>query len=125
MQRRTLAAFAIFAASAVWTTSETDAQTKPIEGNAETGRTLALQACSGCHLVLPDQPFKPIYSGPPRPPDFGEIANRSSTTAASLRHHLEMLPAVPQNLHMVRPILSNQQLRDVVAFMISLREPTR
>jgi hypothetical protein len=65
-------------------------------GNAEDGRTFALRACTGCHVVAPDQPFKPIYTGPPRPPDFKEIAKRPNLAAASLLHHVETLPAVPK-----------------------------
>jgi hypothetical protein len=91
-------------------------------GNAEDGRTFALRACTGCHVVAPDQPFKPIYTGPPRPPDFKEIAKRPNLAAASLLHHVETLPAVPKNLRMANPLLSSQELRDVVAFIISLRD---
>ena len=57
---------------------------------------LAMRVCTGCHVVTPDQPFKPVYAPPPYPPDFKEIANRSNVTAASLRHHLETLPATPK-----------------------------
>ena len=83
---------------------------------------MALLACTGCHVVAPDQPFKPIRNGSPRPPDFKEIANRPGITAASLQHHLETLPAVPANAHMPNPVLSSQELRDVAAFIISLRD---
>ena len=123
MNTKILGVLAVFVMSAAWLGSSTNAQTTSAEGKAEAGRTFALQACTGCHLVAPDQPFKPIYTGTPRPPDFREIANRPNTTAASLRHHLQTLPAVPTDLHMANPLLSNQQLRDVVAFIISLRQP--
>jgi hypothetical protein len=36
------------------------AQNKLSEGNAEAGRTLTLQACTGCHIVVPDQPIGPM-----------------------------------------------------------------
>jgi cytochrome c1 len=39
-----------------------------------------------------------------------------------LLHHVETLPAVPKNLRMANPLLSSQELRDVVAFIISLRD---
>jgi len=39
--------------------------------------------------------------------------------------HLATLPAVPQNSDMANPVLSNQQLQDLVAFIISLREGSR
>lgn len=112
----------VVAASALSTTSTANAQTKTPDANAETGRALALFACTGCHLVAPDQPFKPIYSGTPHPPDFKEIANRPDMTAASLQQRLEALPAVANNSHMPNQVLSSQELRDVVAFIVSLRD---
>jgi hypothetical protein len=82
---------------------------------------LALLVCTGCHIVAPDQRFKPVYSGPPHPPDFKEIANRPDVTAASLQHHLENLPAVPKHSHMPNQVLSSGELRDVAAFILTLR----
>lgn len=122
MKPRALAVLAVIAVSTAWPLPVTNAQTKLVEGNAEAGRSMALLACTGCHVVAPDQPFKPIRTGLPRPPDFKEIANRSTTTAVSLQHHLETLPAVPENAHMPNLLLSNEELRDVVAFIISLRD---
>jgi len=111
-----IAAIGTLAACATWGSDGASAQDQ-----VQAGRALALQACTGCHVVAPDQPFKPVYTGVPHPPDFQEIANRSDATADSLRRHLSALPAVPEDLHMANPILSSQQLRDVVAFIISLR----
>lgn len=121
MKMRRFAVLAAVAVSTAWAAPATNAQTKPVEGKAEAGRTFALLACTGCHVVAPDQPFKPVNTGPPRPPDFKEIANQPNITAASLQHHLETLPAVPPNSHMPNPMLSRQELRDVVAFIITLR----
>jgi mono/diheme cytochrome c family protein len=104
-----------------WTAVSANAETKPAAGKAEAGRSFALLACTGCHIVAPDQPFKPVYTGSPHPPDFNEIANRSSLTAARLRHHLETLPTVPQS-GMPNMMLSDQQLQDVVAFIFGLRD---
>jgi len=116
----------ILAAIAVcigWTPLGANAQTKPAD--AEAGRNLALRACTGCHVVAPDQPFKPIYAGPPYPPNFKDIANRSNLTAAALQHHLETLPAVPQNSRMPNQVLSGQELHNVVAFILSLRDKAK
>jgi cytochrome c1 len=99
-----------------------NAQTKLIEGDATVGRDMALLTCTGCHVVTPNQPFKPINVGPPRPPDFREIANRPNITAASLQRHLETIPTVPEDAHMPNLALSSQELRDVVAFIVSLRD---
>ena len=97
-------------------------QSEPAQGNVEAGRSMALLACTGCHIVAPDQPFKPVRVGPLQPPDFKDIANRPGLTADSLRHHLETLPDVPQNAHMPNMVLSSEELRDVVAFILSLRD---
>ena len=95
MKTRGFAVSAIIAVSAIWVAFATNAQTKLVEGKVEAGRSLALLACTGCHVVAPDQPFKPIGNGLPRPPDFKEISNQPNITAASLQHHLQTLPAVP------------------------------
>lgn len=97
------------------------AQTKLPSGNVEAGRALALQACTGCHVVASDQPFKPIYRGAIQPPDFKAIADLPDVTAASLQHHLATLPTIPQNSHMANPALTDAQIREVVAFIVSLR----
>ncbi|HMK69674.1 MAG TPA: c-type cytochrome [Xanthobacteraceae bacterium] len=122
MKARGFAVLAVIAASAAWTAPAATAQTKLVEGRAEAGRSLALLACTGCHVVSSDQPFKPIRTVPPRPPDFKEIANRPNTTAASLQHYLETLPAIPEDSRMPNPVLSTQEIRDVAAFIISLRD---
>jgi len=98
------------------------AQTKRVEGDAAAGRALSLSACTGCHVVASDQPFNPEWTGTPRPPDFKTIANLAHVTAASLQHHLETLPAVPRRPGMANPDLSTEQLRNVAAFILTLRE---
>jgi hypothetical protein len=122
MKTRRYAALAFLAGSTAWVAPTLNAQTKLIEGDAAAGRDMALLACTGCHVVTPNQPFKPINIGPPRPPDFREIANRPNVTTAALQHHLETLPAVPADSHMPNLLLSSDEVRDVVAFIISLRE---
>jgi mono/diheme cytochrome c family protein len=116
------AVLALIAVSAAATASAANAQTKLVGGNAGAGRILALRICTGCHVVTPDQPFKPVYAPPPYPPDFKEIANRSNVTAASLQHHLETLPAIPSNVNMPNLMLSTQEIRDIAAFIVSLRD---
>jgi cytochrome c1 len=97
-------------------------RTKLAAGDAEAGRALALQACTGCHVVQQDQRFKPVFTGPPHPPDFKDIANAPHVTAASLQHHLKTLPTVPQQPSMANPDLTSKELRDVVAFILTLRD---
>ena len=122
MKSGRLAVLAVIAVSAAWTVPAANAQTKPVEGSVEAGRSMALLACTGCHVVAPDQPFKPVYAPPPRPPDFKQIANRPNTTAASLQHYLETLPVVPNDSHMPNLMLSTQEIRDIAAFIVSLRD---
>ena len=90
-------------------------------GDPQAGRALALEACTGCHVVAPDQPFKPIYAATPRPPDFKDIANRPNITAASLLHDLQSMPTIPKDSKMANADLTEEQARDVVAYILSLR----
>jgi mono/diheme cytochrome c family protein len=119
--RRSIA-LAAFAASTTWAAPAITAQIKPIEGEIVAGRDMALLACTGCHVVAPNQPFKPLYPGPPFPPDFKDIANRPSNSADSLQRYLDTLLAVPGDSHMPNLLLSSDEVRDVVAFIISLRD---
>ena len=117
-----LAALAVIAAGAACAAAASFAQPKHPDGNVAAGRELALFACTGCHVVEPGQRFEPRYKGPPVPPSFSEIANRPNITAASLQHHLEALPDVPTDQKtMPKPVLSSEELRDVTAFIVSLR----
>lgn len=98
-------------------------QPKPIDGDVAAGRTLALQACTGCHLVASDQPYRPILKRTPRPPDFKDIANKPDVTAAWLRNYLASLPAIPtKSSQMANADLSEEEMRDVSAFIMTLRD---
>jgi mono/diheme cytochrome c family protein len=93
---------------------------KPTDrGNADAGRKLSLDACTGCHIVSDDQRFPPLLKGAP---SFREIANRSNVTAASLRRAIAALPQVPRNGRMANPLLTDDQLADVAAYIMTLRE---
>lgn len=94
------------------------AQIKRSEGDVQAGRRLALLACTGCHVVAPDQRFKPLIIGPP---SFNEIANRPNASAAAVREYLASLPVIPKTGQMANPDLTEEELRDVTAFIISLR----
>jgi mono/diheme cytochrome c family protein len=91
-------------------------------GRASTGRELALRACTGCHIVSPDQPFAPVIDRTPPPPDFRTVANMPNTTAASLRQYLSHLPTVPAPGRMADPYLSRDEREDIIAFIMTLRE---
>lgn len=122
MQSRGLAVFAALAAWNAFTATATYAQTKPIDGNAAAGRTFALEACTGCHVVAADQRYMPVYKGTPRPPDFKDIANKPNVTAAWVRDFLASLPAIPKKGQMANADLSEEQMRNVAAFIMTLRD---
>jgi mono/diheme cytochrome c family protein len=93
---------------------------KPTDrGDADAGRDLALVACTGCHVVSADQRFAPLIKGPP---DFREIANRPNVTAASLRRTIAALPLIPRKGQMANPHLTDDELADVAAYIMTLRE---
>ena len=93
---------------------------KPADrGDVDAGRDLALHACTGCHVVSGDQPFAPLLKGPP---DFQEIANRPNVSAASLRRTIAALPLVPRRGRMANPHLTDDELTDVAAYIMTLRE---
>jgi hypothetical protein len=122
LKSRKFVTLAIISASTTWGAPAANAQTKPDAANAEIGRTFALLACAGCHIVAQDQLFKPVYKGTPYPPAFKEIANRPNITAASLQHCLETLPAVAEDAHIPDLFLSTDEVREIVAFIIGLRD---
>jgi mono/diheme cytochrome c family protein len=123
IQTRNLAVAAVIA-STIILPATAGAERKSAAGDADAGRHLALYACTGCHIVSPNQPFRPIYAGLPHPPDFKEIASKPGVTAASLEHYLQSLPTVPGRSGMANMDLSNAQLRDIVAFILTLRRAT-
>lgn len=121
MLKKTFAVLALIAATAAYAELAALAQPKP-GGDAQEGHAFALEACTGCHIVAANQPFKPIYAGDIRPPDFKDIANKAGLTAASLIHYLDTLPTIPKASHMANADLTPEQTRDVVAYILSLRD---
>jgi len=113
------AALLACAAFVVGVVAGAHAQKSQAQGNAEAGRALALTACTGCHVVLPDQPFPPLITGPP---DFHRVANRTDTTAAALRRWFSSLPTIPPPGKMANPDLTNEQVDDIIAFIMTLRD---
>jgi len=116
---------AVLAAVAAWnvcTAAATYAQSKLVDGSVVAGRDFALQACTGCHIVASDQPYAPIYKGRGRPPEFKEIANRPNVSAAWLHDYLASLPVIPKTGQMANADLTEEELRNVSAFIMTLRE---
>jgi mono/diheme cytochrome c family protein len=121
MTFRSIAALAIVA-STICGASAANAQSNPVEGNAAAGRELALLACTGCHVVDRDQPFKPIYVGSPHPPAFKDIASQPDVTSASLQRYLEPITADTGKTHVPNLALTTPEIMNLAAFIISLRD---
>ena len=96
-----------------------NAQKPADRGDADAGRELAEQACTGCHVVSADQRFAPLLEGAP---DFREIANRPNVTATWLRRTIAALPLVPRKGRMANPHLTDAKLVDVAAYIMTLRQ---
>ena len=122
MLSRGLAALAAVTAWTIVAATASYAQTKPIDSSAAAGRALALHACTSCHVVAPDQPYMPIYKGAANPPDFKDIANKPNVSAAWLRTYLASLPVIPKPSQMANPDLTEKEMRDVSAFIMTLRD---
>jgi len=95
----------------------------PTLADAGAGRDLALRACTGCHIVSPDQPFAPLINRTPPPPDFVAIASKPNTTPQSLRRFFASLRPVPLPGQMADPYLMQRDLENIIAFIMTLRQP--
>ena len=83
-------------------------------GDIAAGRSFAGAACSACHVVDTEHQRLPrrIFIGP----GFRSIANRPGMTATALRAFLTTShPKMPD------PILTPDQMPDVIAYILSLR----
>jgi mono/diheme cytochrome c family protein len=83
-------------------------------GDIRQGRRLAVDVCASCHAVRAGQTQSPLATAP----SFKEVANTPGMTAAALNFWLTA------HVHPTMPllILSSQQVRDVSAFILSLRD---
>lgn len=86
-----------------------------IPGNPQAGHDFALGTCTPCHVVSPDQKSPVRFADAP---DFRIIANAPRTTAVGLNIWLT-------NPHPTMPklVLEPQEAADVIAYILSLREP--
>jgi mono/diheme cytochrome c family protein len=83
-------------------------------GDIAAGHSFAREACSACHVVDAQQqrPPRRIFIGLP----FRNIANTRGTTATALRVFL-----TTSHPKMPNPIVTPEQMADVVAYILSLR----
>jgi mono/diheme cytochrome c family protein len=91
--------------------------------DVQKGRYLAGLICSICHVAGPDQLVEPILRPPA--PSFETIAQRSTTSADSIR---TFLTTTHRNISnpggMPNPELLDFQMRQVEAYLLSLRKPS-
>jgi len=106
---RTLIVSAVFSIFGMVATS----QAQDI-GDVQQGHQLALDVCSSCHAVRAGQTQSPLATAP----SFEEITHMPGMTAAALAFWLttQSHPTMP-NL-----VLSPQQVRNVSAYVLSLRD---
>jgi hypothetical protein len=64
--------------------------------NAEAGCALALEACTGCHLLVPGQAFKSFYGASPRSPDFKDIGKQTQCNGGFVETFSGVLAGVPE-----------------------------
>lgn len=85
------------------------------------GHQLAAMLCGNCHVATPDQPFMPILDPPA--PSFASIAERKDLTAEWLTNFLTTTHRGLDNPKgMPNPYLADYQVKQVVAYLLSLRK---
>ena len=84
---------------------------QPLAGDPSSGRQLATTICGSCHQVIGGK-------GRDGPASFVDIANVTSTTALSLLVFLRSNHKEMPNL-----IISKSDTDDLVAYILSLKEP--
>ena len=84
------------------------------DGDVTAGQAFAREACVTCHIVEPThEPPRVVVIGP----KFQDIANTKGMTATALRVFLTTSHPKMPNL-----ILTPEQIADVSAYILSLRE---
>jgi mono/diheme cytochrome c family protein len=105
---RTLAASTVVGALAIATAGQAQDL-----GDLEQGRRLALDICASCHAVRAGQPLSPNVAAP----TFEAVAKTPGMTAAALTVWLTTSHPTMPNI-----MLSREQIRDVAAYILSLRD---
>jgi mono/diheme cytochrome c family protein len=80
----------------------------------ESGKQIAQTSCSGCHRIAGEEQKTTSDAVP----SFSSVAQMKSTTAISLAAFLTTPHANMPNL-----VLSRSEIRDVSAYILSLRKP--
>jgi cytochrome c1 len=92
-----------------------------VNDDVQQGHHLAMLICANCHVAASDQRFDPILRPPA--PSFQSIAQRSTTTSDSLRAFLTSTHRdISEPEGMPNPQLLDYQVRQVMAYLMSLRK---
>ena len=115
-------AFLAISAFSVLATAQAQ-QASSAADDVEKGRYLAGLICSICHVAGPDQLVEPILRPPAQ--SFETIAQRSTTSADSIRTFLTTTHRDISNpAGMPNPELLDFQIRQLDAYLLSLRKPS-
>jgi mono/diheme cytochrome c family protein len=83
------------------------------------GRSVALNVCSACHQVAPDQEFPPFMDPPATP--FRTIAQRPDFSARWLSAYIASRHPMSPPGEMPNPMLTSEQVGEVAGYILSLR----
>lgn len=111
IQRANVASWLLIAASLAVPAS---ALAQSLAGNPSLGRQVATTICASCHQVI----WGDERGRPQNAPSFPDIAKLPSTTALSLKVFLRS-----NHMEMPNLIISNSDTDDVIAYILSLKEP--
>jgi mono/diheme cytochrome c family protein len=97
------------------------ADTAPTDPVLARGGQIARQICSVCHVVAGDQKFPPLLRS--REPSFREIANRPTTTQASIQKFITTTHWDEKTIPMTMPdpMLKPEEAVAVSRYILSLR----
>jgi mono/diheme cytochrome c family protein len=85
---------------------------QPVDGDAVSGREIAIKRCSSCHRVLPM-----TLADKADPPSFQSLADLPSTTGISLNAFLHS-----DHKNMPDFIISSAESNDLIAYILSLKK---
>jgi mono/diheme cytochrome c family protein len=106
------------------TGTTTTAQEPGAAGDVQAGRAVALKICRVCHMVSAGPQREPVMKPPA--PSFESIANRPGATSDSLLAFLETKHRSVGNYKEMPGLkITDEQSRDVVHYIMSLRKPPR
>ena len=108
--------------SVFWLTiGAASAQPANTAGDVDKGHYLAVRVCAVCHVAAPDQTSKPLLNPPAS--SFAAIMQRKDVTADWLENFIVTTHRGLDNPKgMPNPDLAAYQIKQVVAYMMSLRK---